>query len=221
MYYPVFLKVEGRLSVVIGGGEVARRKVEGLLARGARVRVVSPRAVPALEEWARQGRLELVERTYRQGDLAGAALAFAATGDPAVNGQVYGEGEAAGVPVNAADDPAHCHFIVPATVERGDLTIAISTAGQSPALARRLREELAARFGPEYAAWLRLLGEARALVQGRLPDPQDRQELLFRLVDEPSYLELLGKGREAEARRLIQQEIEKFEAKRLKSPGRP
>lgn len=200
MHYPVFLNLAGRSCLVVGGGEVARRKVEALLRHGAAVRVVSPRVAPELEGLAAAGRIALERREFRPGDAAGAFLVFAATGDPGVNRRIRAEAVRRGALVNAVDDAEHSDFIVPATVERGDLTIAIGTAGKSPALARRLRERLEREFGPEYAAWLEILAEARRLARERLRRRTARAAFLFSLVDDPEYLALLRAGRAEEAR---------------------
>ncbi len=200
VYYPVFLNVAGRHCLVVGGGKVASRKVEALLRHGAAVRVVSPRVAPELARMAAAGRVELHRREYRPGDAAGAFLVFAATGDAEVNRRIREEAVRCGALVNAVDDPEHSDFVLPAVVERGDLTIAVATAGKSPALARRLRERLEREFGDEYALWLDILAEARRLARERLPDPDARAEFLFSLVDDPAYLELLRAGRAAEAR---------------------
>lgn len=161
-YYPVCLDLRGRPCVVIGGGSVAARKVEGLLECGARVTVVAPALAPALQTLLDQGRIEARLRPYADGDLAGAALAIAATDERDVNARVADEARARGVWLNAADDPERCDFILPAVIRRGDLQIAISTGGRSPALARRLREDLERLLPAEYADLLPLLADVRA-----------------------------------------------------------
>src|SRR5579883_409655 len=161
-YYPVCLDLRGRPCVVIGGGSVAARKVEGLLACGARVTVVAPALTPALQALLDAGRIAVRPRPYADGDLAGAALAIAATDERDVNARVAAEARARGVWLNAADDPERCDVILPAVIRRGDLPIAISTCGRSPALARRVREDLERLLPPEYAALLPLLAEVRA-----------------------------------------------------------
>jgi len=140
--FPLFVELEGRPCVVLGGGAVAERKVTALLAVGAVVHVVSPALSPALAALAAAGRIAHVARPYADGDLAGATLAFAATDDGAVNAAVAREGRARRVWVNAADDPAHCDAILPAVLRRGPITVAVSTGGASPALARAVRERL-------------------------------------------------------------------------------
>lgn len=159
--YPIALDVEGRRCVVVGGGQVAEHKCRSLLDAGAAVAVVSEHASAGLEELARDGRVELTRRAYAHGDLEGAFLAIAATDDRAVNAQVFAEAEERGVLLNAADDIEHCNFAVPSVVRRGDLTVAISTAGKAPALAKRLRARLEGELEPELATVVDLLGEVR------------------------------------------------------------
>jgi siroheme synthase-like protein len=164
--YPVNLVVDGRPCLVVGGGRVAVGKVRGLLEAGARVTVVAPELDPALAALAAEG-VTIERRVYRRGEVAGYRFAVAATGDPEVNQAVYDDGEAAGVWVNAADDPERCSAILPARVRQGRLTVTISTGGHSPAVASWLRERLAAELGPEYDQLIGLLGEARKEVQAQ------------------------------------------------------
>lgn len=182
--YPIFLEVRGRLCLVVGGGAVAERKVRGLLGQGAAVRVVSPTLTPALAAEAAAGHLVHRNRLFAPADLEGAFLAFAATDDPAVNAAVAAAAEAARIPVNVADDPSRSTFLIPSSLRRGDLTVAVSTGGASPALAKRLREELEATVGEEYAALARLLGEARQEILRGVPDGKRRQDLLARLPED-------------------------------------
>ena len=158
MQYPVNLVLDGRSCLVVGGGRVARRKVEGLLACGARVTVVAPRVEPALR--ALPG-VSVDERPWEAEDLAGVWLVIAATDDPAVNAAVYAEGERRGIWVNGADDPTNCSFTLPSVVRRGDLQVTVSTGGRSPALATWLRHRLEDDIGPEYAVLLDLLATER------------------------------------------------------------
>ncbi|MBI4611497.1 MAG: bifunctional precorrin-2 dehydrogenase/sirohydrochlorin ferrochelatase [Candidatus Rokubacteria bacterium] len=160
-YYPIFLELAGRSCLVVGGGAVAERKVEGLLAVGASVTVVAPALAPRLGELAREGRVRHVAREYRRGDLAGHQLVFVATDDGEANGSVAREGRERGVWVNAADDPAHCDFILPSVLRRGDLVVAVATGGASPALARVIREELEAYFTEEYTVLAQVAAEVR------------------------------------------------------------
>jgi precorrin-2 dehydrogenase / sirohydrochlorin ferrochelatase len=145
--YPIFLDLSGRRCVVVGGGEVANRKARKLLQARARVVVISPEIRAELESVA----VEIQRRPYREGDLEGAHLAFAATNSREVNAAVAREAKARGVPVNVADEPSEGDFAVPSTLRRGRLQVAVSTGGASPTLARRIREELEKAFGPEWA----------------------------------------------------------------------
>ncbi len=154
-YYPAFLDLRGKRCIVVGGGRVALRKVEGLLEAGAAVTVIAP------EQVALPAEVCVLRRIYQRGDLAGARLVLAATNDASVNAEVAREAEERGILLNVVDDPAHCSFIVPALLRRGALCLAISTGGASPTLARRLREQLEEQFGPEYAALLELLHTLR------------------------------------------------------------
>ncbi|HLF71058.1 MAG TPA: bifunctional precorrin-2 dehydrogenase/sirohydrochlorin ferrochelatase, partial [Dehalococcoidia bacterium] len=151
-YYPVFIELKGRRVLVIGGGRVAEGKVAGLLAAEAEVTLVAPSLTPALQDHASNGRIRHEAREYRDGDLDEKTydLCFVATDDGAINARVAADAREAHVMVNAADDPANCDFILPAVVRRGDVVIAASTGGTSPALARRLREELTAFLDEDY-----------------------------------------------------------------------
>lgn len=182
--YPInLISLEQRRTVVVGGGSVAARKVAGLLAAGATVTVISPALSPELTHLAEQNQITVVERAYREGDLAGAWLVIAATDDPRVNAQLWQEAERRGCLVNVVDDPAHCNFIVPAVLRRGEMVMTISTGGASPALARRLRERLDSLIGPEYGDLAALLAELRLHLQARFPDPDVRSQIAYRLVD--------------------------------------
>src|SRR5262245_44632651 len=154
--YPIFLDLTHRSCVVIGGGAVAERKVAGLVEVGATVTVISPQLTERLEQWVHEGVVQHVARPYQSGDLAGFLLAFATSGNLAVDAAVFADGRAIGVLVNSADDPVRCDFFLPAVIRRGDLAIAVSTGGASPALARAVREELQETVGEEYAALLEI-----------------------------------------------------------------
>jgi siroheme synthase-like protein len=171
-FYPVLVELAGRACVVVGGGPVAEAKVEGLLAAGARVTVISPSVTPALASAALAGRVQHEPRDYRDGDLEAVALAIAATDSPATNAAVAREGMRRGVWVNAADDPANCDFILPAVLRRGALVVAVSTGGASPALAAAVRDELGHHLGDEYAALVDVAGDVRRALrtEGRRMD---------------------------------------------------
>jgi siroheme synthase-like protein len=191
--YPVHLILEGRRCLVVGGGRVAARKAESLLASGAVVHVIATepgeeiRALPVTVD----------ERPYRHGDADGYRLVVTATDDPEVNRAVYLDAEAAGVWVNGADDPAHCSFTLPSVLRRGDLVLTVGTSGRSPALARWLRDRLAEEVGPEYELLLDLLADARGSLQaaGRPTDTVDWQRAL-----DSDMLELIRNGQVAAAR---------------------
>ena len=161
-YFPIFLKLKNRRCLVIGGGVVAERKIAGLLEVGAAVTVISPDVTETIARWSKGKIIELIARRYQSGDLSGYELVFAATGDADVNAAVSEEGRRLGVWVNAADDPTHCDFILPSVLRRGQLTVAVSSGGGSPALARTIREELEMHLSQEYEQLATLAAEARA-----------------------------------------------------------
>jgi precorrin-2 dehydrogenase/sirohydrochlorin ferrochelatase len=184
-YHPVYLDLRGRRCVVVGGGDVAQDKIESLLDVEARVIVVSPALTAALSALAETHEIIHHPRSYRTGDLADAVLAYVAVDDEAEQEAVATDAAAAGVLVNVVDIPRLCTFIAPAVVRRESVVIAISTAGASPALARRLRAELEAHVGPEYGVAATILARLRPLVRAAEPDPQARARTFARLVDGP------------------------------------
>src|ERR1700747_2857758 len=165
--FPIFVKLEGRLVVVVGGGEIAAGKIAGLLRAGARVRVIAPEVHAAFADPIRNRKIEWVPRKFQAGDISDATLVIAATSAAGVNSSVFREAETRGILCNAVDDIENCHFYYGSIVQRGDLQIAISTNGKSPALAQRLRRELEQQFGPEYANWLDRLGAARETLRAQ------------------------------------------------------
>ena len=169
--YPLIVDLTGRRCVVIGGGDVAARKVEGLLVAKAAVTVVSPKLSEGLEARVARGEIEVERRRYRRGDLAGASLAFVATGDTRLASAVAREGRSQGVWVNAADDPEHCDFFVPSVLRRGPLLVADATGGGSPALARAVREEIERRLPDEYAELAETAAEVRRELRARGVSP--------------------------------------------------
>ena len=170
-YYPVFLDLTDGPVLVVGGGPVAEGKVEGLLAAGANVIVVSPTVTPRLAGWVAAGRIEYLARAYQPGDLAGRRLALVATDAPAVSGAVAAEGRERGIWVNAADEPARCDFILPAVIRRGRLVVAVSTGGASPAAARAIREELEGYLTEEHAMLVEVAADAREDLRRRAVSP--------------------------------------------------
>lgn len=180
--FPMFLKLEGRKCVVVGAGKVGEPKIAGLLDAGARIRVVSIDASPTVHEWAQKGKLELKLRAFSPEDLDGAFLAVVATSSRKLNESIYREAQLRGVLCNVVDVPDLCDFFYPSVVRRGDLQIAISTAGQSPSLAQKIRRQLEKQFGPGYAAWVRELGETRRQILASDLDKERKLELLHSLA---------------------------------------
>ena len=166
-YYPIFLELKGRPCLVVGGGQVAARKVEGLLAAGARVTVVSPTLDPELAKLKAERRIVHVDRQYQRVDLKAYAVVIAATDDAATNERVAADARQSGVLVNVVDEPALCDFIVPSVVRRGDVVLAISTGGLSPALARWLRQELESYLSDDFERLAQLLAEVRGELRER------------------------------------------------------
>ena len=178
-FYPICLDLKAKPCVVVGGGRVAERKALGLLSCSAQVSVISPVMTEELKRQHADGNLKWIEREYRQGDLALAFLVIAATDDEATQKQIYEEAVSNNLLLNVADVPQRCNFILPASVRRGDLTVSISTAGKSPALARKLRQELEKRFGEEYRILVNILGAIRPeILSSGLP--QQENERLFK-----------------------------------------
>jgi uroporphyrin-III C-methyltransferase/precorrin-2 dehydrogenase/sirohydrochlorin ferrochelatase len=198
--HPIFLDLSGQPVVVVGGGSVAERKIEALVAASARITVISPEVTPAIEAWAAEGRLSIALRPYRAGDLAGVRLAYAATSDAQVNQAIRDEARAQGVWLNAVDKPALCDFISPATVRRGDLTLAVSTNGRAPALAKQIRQDLEHVYGPEYAGLVEAMGEARDRAKAESdaagPGPGHAAGMVYLVGAGPGDVELITvKGR--------------------------
>jgi siroheme synthase-like protein len=197
---PIFVKLRGRLVVVVGGGAIAEGKIEGLLTAEARVRVVAPRVTPAIAAWITQGRVDWHAKAFAPADLDDAFLVIAATSAAGVNEAVFVEAEARGVLCNAVDDIEHCHFYYGSVVQRGDLQIAISTNGKSPALAQRLRLLLEKQFGPEYELWLEWLGAARELLRAGDNGADTKKVLLHHLASEAMFERFLKEARRQPAR---------------------
>jgi precorrin-2 dehydrogenase / sirohydrochlorin ferrochelatase len=181
-YYPAFLHLAGRTGLVVGAGRIGEGKIRGLLDAGAKSRVVSLDATEQVRRWADEGRIELRLRPYESADLDGCFLVIAATERNDVNERVWRDAEARNMLCNVVDVPRLCNFILPSIMRRGDLAVAVSTAGASPALARKLRLEIEASHGEEYALALELLGSLREELKERYPDPRDRKVLFERIV---------------------------------------
>jgi precorrin-2 dehydrogenase / sirohydrochlorin ferrochelatase len=180
--FPMFLKLQGKRCLVVGAGKVGEPKIASLLESGACIRVVALAATATVLEWAREGRVELDLRAFSPQDLDGAFLAVVATSSRALNDRIYEEAERRGVLCNVVDVPDLCDFFYPAVVRRGDLQIAVSTAGQSPSLAQKIRQQLEQQFGSGYADWVAELGETRRLILASDLDRERKLDLLHSLV---------------------------------------
>jgi precorrin-2 dehydrogenase / sirohydrochlorin ferrochelatase len=203
-FYIACLRLSGRRCVVVGGGEVGLEKVEGLLACDGDVTLVAPDAVEPLRELAAEGSIAWEPREYRSDDLDGTFMVIAATGDTEVNIRVYEDAEHRAMLVNVVDVPPLCNFILPAIFRSGPLAIAISTAGASPALAKRIKAEIAEEYGEPYARLAELLNEVRGWAKGTLPTYQDRKVFFESIVNgDPDPVELLRQGDDQAARDLI------------------
>ncbi len=203
-FYIACLRLTDRRCVVIGGGDVGLEKVEGLLACDAEVTLVAPQAHPELVQLALEGSIRWEQREYEPTDLEGALIAIAATGETDVNIRVFEDAERRAMLVNVVDVPPLCNFILPAIVRSGPLAIAISTAGASPALAKRMKREIGELFGEPYAMLAVLLNEARGWAKATLPTYQDRKTFFESIVEgEPDPVALLREGRYEEVQELV------------------
>lgn len=184
-YYPIFLDLRGRACLVVGGGEIATRKIEGLLQAGASVTVISPEVTEIIRDHADTGELRHIKRPYRHGDLGGYFLAYAAAGVPEVDATMASEAKMAGVLLNVVDRPVICDFIMPAVVRRRDISIAISTNGRCPGFAKRLRQEIEAFIGSEFGATLESVAAQREkLLQGDGTDQSERHKRIEAALDQ-------------------------------------
>jgi precorrin-2 dehydrogenase/sirohydrochlorin ferrochelatase len=206
-YYPVFLKIEEQKCVVVGGGRVAARKAKSLADAGAKVKVVSPEFCMPLLRLAKKADVVLEEKRFRARDLDGAFLTIACTDDNEVNERVCAAARTRGILVNVVDSPQQCDFIVPSVVSRGALNIATSTSGVSPALARRIRQDLEKRYGKGYADFLALMEKSRGRVLREVRKTGDRRRIFEALTAEDFLGEFLEKDR-AEAKKLFEQRLD-------------
>jgi precorrin-2 dehydrogenase/sirohydrochlorin ferrochelatase len=180
--FPMFVKLEGRRCLVVGAGKVGEPKIGSLIETGARVHVIALEASEAVHHWARAGKITLEIRGFGAADLDGTFLAIVATASGDLNRSIYREAQRRGILCNVVDVPEYCDFYYPAVVRRGDLQIAVSTNGQSPSLAQKLRQQLERQFGPGYARWVTELGETRKLVLASNLDPKRKSDLLHSLA---------------------------------------
>lgn len=196
-YYPIVMNLTDCKCLVVGGGEVALRKAQSLAEAGARVTVIAPDVLGDIESL---DGVQVEKRSWQPGDASGYTLVIAATDDPVLNAEVSAEARAKNILVNVVDDPELCSFIVPACVRRGDLLIAVTTCGKSPALSKRIRMDIENSYGPEYAEFVDLLGELRGQVKMRYAEQRDREPAFDRLVN-CGILELLRAGERDKARK--------------------
>lgn len=203
-FYPLFLQLAGRLCVVVGGGRVAERKVQGLIAAEATVRVVSPEVTRAIRRLVEEGLVEVVEREYRRGDLKGAVLAFAATDKREINEMVRTESLELKIPLNVADSPAQCDFIVPSVVRKGAVSIAISTSGLLPGLSKRLKEDLEQSLAADYAVYARRVAAFRKHLLEHVQDSRERRDIL-KAVAGADIAEIAGMSLTAMKKRFLKE----------------
>jgi siroheme synthase-like protein len=206
-FYIACLKLSGRRCLVVGGGEIGLEKVDGLLACGGDVTLIAPEAVEALRDYAAEGSISWEQRPYRGAeDLEGVFMVIAATDDTDTNVAIFADAERRAMLVNVVDVPPLCNFILPAIVRSTPLAIAISTAGASPALAKRMKREIEAQFGEPYARLAVMLNEVRGWAKGTLPTYQDRKEFFEGIVNgDPDPVALLREGEDGAVRELIAQ----------------
>ncbi|MEA2239374.1 MAG: precorrin-2 dehydrogenase [Thermoanaerobaculia bacterium] len=197
-YYPIYIDIEDRAVLIVGGGNVCARKAETMMRYGARVTIVSPDVTEEIAGWERDGKLVLQRKRYEDADLEGASIVIASTDDPCVNARVARDCRRRRIPVNVVDVTHLCEFIVPAIIEKGSVQIAISTGGKSPALGRTLKEELQRTIGPEYAEVNDLLGTLRKSAKRVLPTDVDRKHFFDGIIA-AGILDMLREGRRREA----------------------
>ncbi|MBV8053305.1 MAG: bifunctional precorrin-2 dehydrogenase/sirohydrochlorin ferrochelatase [Acidobacteriaceae bacterium] len=185
--FPMFVKLAGRMALVVGAGTVAEGKVEGLLDTGATIRVVATRATERIRDWARSGAITFEQRAFASSDLDGAFLVVVATSSASVNELVFREANARGVLCNVVDVPNLCDFFYPSVVRRGDLQIAVSTAGQSPSLAQKIRQQLERHFGPGYGEWVAELGRTRREILDSDLEADQKKALLQSLASREAF----------------------------------
>lgn len=193
-FYPISLNLKDKKCLVVGGGRVAERKVTSLLACGAKVHLVSPQLTPSLNQLAFNGEISYIGRDFINQDLENCFLVICATDNSLINQKVAQEAMKGNILVNVVDNPELCNFFVPAVLQRGDLTISVSTAGKSPLLARRIRENLEQSYSDAYAEILNLLGEIRKNILASVSDEEARREIFSKMVD-AEVINLLAEGK--------------------------
>jgi precorrin-2 dehydrogenase/sirohydrochlorin ferrochelatase len=208
--FPMFMKLEGRSCLVVGAGTVGEPKIGSLIASGASVRVIALHATAAVAEWAHAGTISWEARAFNSADLDGVFLVIAATNSRDLNAAIFREARQRNVLCNVVDDPEYCDFYYPAVVRRGELQLAISTNGHSPALAQRIRRELEIQFGLEYGGWLEELGRIRQQLFASKIDPEDRRHLLHELASREAFKKAQAAGFNSQATVLEEVSLEKL-----------
>lgn len=201
-YYPIYLNLKGRRCVIIGGGRVAERKCIPLIENEADITIISPEITERLEDYKRRGLIRHISRPYRKGDLRSAFLVVAATDSEEINKRVYSEAAERNILLNVVDNPELCNFIVPSVFERGELKIAISTGGISPAFAKRIRKELEVMYNREFSKYLRFVKKLRKEIKDKTRQEKDRTDLLNYLASEEIFNILRKEGFEAAKKRI-------------------
>ncbi len=192
-FYPIHVKVSSRKVLIVGGGEVALRKVKNLLSYGAQILVVSPRVLSEIEQLSVERKVTVFQEKYSSNFLEGCCLVFGATDDREVNKRVAVDAQKAGIPVNIADNPSLCTFLVPAVLKRGSLTVSVSTEGKSPSLSGRIKRNLENSFGEEFSLFLDYLGEVRKEILQEIKDPAVRKKIFIEISD-PEMVKLVQGG---------------------------
>jgi len=204
VYYPVLLNLNSQRCLIAGGGQVASRKSVSLLEAGAVVKLVSPEIAGPLEDLAKEGRIEWVRDVFSPPHMDGVCLVIASTNNERVNREIYEEARKRGIPVNVVDHPELCTFIVPSVVRRGDLVIAVSTSGKSPAVSKKVRKILEKEFGPAWGTYLEMMGQARNHTLENVGDQRRREEIFTRLAGS-NLLELIQQGDMQGAKNLVEE----------------
>jgi precorrin-2 dehydrogenase / sirohydrochlorin ferrochelatase len=192
--FPMFMKLEGRSCLVVGAGTIGEPKISSLIAAGASTRVVALNVTAEVAKWAREGSIVWDQRAFEFADLDGVFMVIAATNSRELNAAIFNEARRRNILCNVVDDPEYCDFYYPAVVRRGDLQLAISTNGQSPALAQRIRRDLEVQFGPEYGDWLEQLGKIRQQLFASKMNPDERRRLLHELASGAAFKEARAAG---------------------------
>jgi precorrin-2 dehydrogenase/sirohydrochlorin ferrochelatase len=201
-YYPIYLDIQNRKCLVVGGGSVGTRKVKTLLKCGAKVTVISPNVSAQLKELAKVGSVTLIQRSYHSADLDEMFLVIGATDDAKLNRQISSDAERLNMLCNIVDRPQDCNFILPSIISRGDLIISISTSGKSPALAKNLRERLEGQFGEEYAVFLQLMGAIRKKLLSQAHEPEAHKQIFKQLINK-GLVEMIRENKIADINSLL------------------